>query len=217
MKLSKVLHFLAAIVVVIPIAVVTWLLSRPIPMIDPPLMAVDHRVFPGPQFEEMVYLAPAEWKREILSRFEENDLRNNPESSTEVYRLVFLPTFDPPVSVRVENRSGQYSVSVTKLSGQGGFGFDELGRRKPTTARFISNQDWLDLERLIEECRFWEVPTFDVHDVPVTDGAYWILEGENGLYHRVQRITPSPKLEAAMVKVLDLGGVKNDYPGYFVE
>ena len=220
MKLSKVIHVLAAIVMVIPIAVVAWMLSRPLPKIDPPVMAVDHRAFPGPKLENndyLEYLAPIEWKREVLDRFGENDLRTQPDASTQVYRFVFLPTFDPPVCVRVDNRSGQYSVAATKLSGLGGFGFDELGSRKPTRARFISREDWLDLQRRVEESRFWELPRIDILDEPVNDGAYWVLEGENGLYHRVQRITPSAKLQAAMVKMLDLGGVRKDYAGYIDE
>lgn len=220
MNLSKVIQFLAAIVLVTPMAVFTWLLSRPLPKIDPPMMPVDHRVFPGPQLENndyLEYLSPIEWKREILDRFGENDLRTQPDASTQVYRLVFLPTFDPPVCIRVESRAGQYSVEVTKLSGLGGFGFDELGSRKPTVSRYISRQDWLDLERLIDASRFWELPRVDILDEPVPDGAWWVLEGENGLYHRVQRITPHVKLKAAMVKMLDLGGVKDDYRGYFIE
>jgi hypothetical protein len=214
MRLSKVVHFLVAIVLVIPIAVVAWILSRPLPGIDSPLMAVDQRERSGPTFED-VRFTRAEWKREILDRFDENDLKDQADPAAQVYRLVFLPTFHEPVCIRVDNRSGQYSVIVTKLSGQGGFTFDELGKRWPSEAKFISHNDWLGLERLIEASRFWELETIDVFDEPVNDGAYWVLEGENGLYHRVERIRPSEHLKTAMLRLIDLGGVRNDYAGYF--
>jgi hypothetical protein len=216
MKLSKVLHFLAAIVVALPIAVFAWLLSRPLPDIDPPLMAVDQREHSGPTFKD-VRFTQTDWKREILDRFDENDLKDQSDPAAQVYRLVFLPTFDQPVCIRLDSRSGQYAVTVTKLSGQGGFTFDELGRRRPSETKSISRDDWLGLERLIETSRFWELETIDVFDEPVNDGAYWVLEGKNGLYHRVERIRPSEHLKTAMLRLIDLGGVRHDYAGYFEE
>ena len=216
MKLLKPAGAIIAIFVLGSIAVIGWQLSQRLPEIDPPQMAIDHRHISGPQLEDQ-YLAPPEWKREILSRFDENDLRANSDSSVKVYRLVFLPSFRAPVCIRIENRAGQFAAVATKLKGTAGFTFDELGTREPEKARFISEADWLAFERLIETSRFWELETVDLMDEPVNDGAFWVLEGENGLYHRVQRIQPPRDLRMAMLRMIELAGVRNDYESYFTE
>jgi len=179
-------------------------------------MAVDHRIFSGPQLQEDYY-GPPEWKREILSRFDDVDLRRYPQSNVEVYRLVFLPSFRKPISIRIENRSGSYAAIATRLNGTAGFGYDELGRQESERARFISKDDWLAFNQLIEDSRFWEMETLDIWDEPVNDGAHWVLEGENGMYHRVSRITPSRKLRVAMLRMIELADARGDYEGYFSE
>jgi hypothetical protein len=56
--------------------------------------------------------------------------------------------------------------------------------------RPLSKDEWATFKSLLENARFWELPTVDGKPIGL-DGAFWVLEGAEGRrYHAVDRQSP---------------------------
>ncbi|MEO5857809.1 MAG: hypothetical protein ABIR33_02555 [Pyrinomonadaceae bacterium] len=202
------------LVAIIPAALGFWYLNKELPTVDPPRLPIDDRTSLDPDLNFLQ--SSTYWDEEILRRFNEQPLSAIDSGSVNrVYRLILMPTFDRPVCVRVESKQGRKTVAIKVLDGLGGYGAEEYGKFMSAKERALTEQEWTEIERLIESSSFWYIPRIDIRAVPVTDGATWVLEGATDSYHLVERITPSPQLEELMVYLLELSGVKNDYQGYY--
>ena len=123
------------------------------------------------------------------------------EHSEVVFRLTWIPTFDPTVMVRLDKRGANYTLHAATLSGAGGYEPGEL-RRDTTLA--LSEHDWPAWLSLVGSARFWEATTSQTDSAigpdgkPVVlvgrDGARWLLEARRGTqYHAVDRWSPHAK------------------------
>ena len=125
----------------------------------------------------------------------------------ESYRLIWIPTFHPPVSVRIW-RSGEKQFLVTKqLDGRGGYGMGQLAFQD---LRSLSDDESKEFMRLLGQSGYWDLPSHD-DSLPPQDGATWIIEGiRNRKQHQVNRHSPSSEFREACVYLVKLSGLKTE-------
>jgi hypothetical protein len=147
----------------------------------------------------------------VLDRFQEMPLEELPACVDESYRLIWIPTFHAPISVRIW-RSGEKQFLVTKqLDGRGGYGMGQLASQD---LRSLSDDDWNEFMRLMRQAGFWDLPSHD-DSPPPNDGATWFIEGiRNGKHHQVNRHSPSSEFREACIYLVKLSGLKTEIERY---
>jgi hypothetical protein len=121
-----------------------------------------------------------------------------------VYRLLWLPTFHHPVCVRVEQAPRGAKLHVTVLDGEGGYDPGQVALERNVV---LSEEEWKNLNELLELTRFWAMPTI-VRDDGGCDGDQLIVEGlRDGTYHLVDRGVAEPAYEKLCRHMLDLMGL----------
>jgi hypothetical protein len=144
------------------------------------------------------------WYGEYLRAMKEVSLLNTTDENHEVYRFLWLRTFDHPVAVRIE-RDGRHSFRVVseELTGEGGYGAGKILRKDNLT---ISKEQWCEFINLLEQAHFWTEPSSN--DRGGLDGAQWVLEGvKSNRYHIVDRWSPeNGKFRDACIHLLKLSG-----------
>ncbi|WP_417602383.1 hypothetical protein [Owenweeksia hongkongensis] len=144
-----------------------------------PLEPFQDTSFPG-STQSNIYYA------QYLRAFEEESLYKQ-SGEIIIYRFTWLRTFHHPVMVRVENINDKLRVYWKVMDGMGGYGTDTLLQNERSG---ISFQNWNELDSLIDETDFWNLPQGE-RKPPNTDGSNWLLEGyRNGNYHLVDRHSP---------------------------
>ena len=133
------------------------------------------------------------------------------KESPEVYRLLVVPTFSRPLSIRIERRGAEYFITSKTLSGQGGY---DPGHLQDVREYVIMPREWHHFKGLLQESAFWLLPAEDKKFEPDSegsveiclDGSTWLLEGlRNGEYHAVERYCPElPTFEACGHFLLEL-------------
>ncbi|OYZ02523.1 MAG: hypothetical protein B7Y37_01660 [Sphingobacteriia bacterium 28-36-52] len=108
--------------------------------------------------------------------------------ATETYRFTWLRTFHKPISIRLQNRFGDYILTLKMANGAGGY---QIGKLIQDTSFYISKKEWNEFTSSINSIDFWKLPSADISEIG-KDGSEWILEGQkNGKYHFVIRWTPN--------------------------
>jgi hypothetical protein len=126
--------------------------------------------------------------------------RNN--TSVEVYRFLWLRSFDQPIAVRlVVTPTGGLLISKA-TSGKAGFGSGRLIRdresvlSKESTSWFLQGVDRVD---------FWNAPSRDNRSAKTSEvsGAEWIIEGvRGGRYHVIDRWSPDSNDPAHVLGIM---------------
>jgi len=127
-------------------------------------------------------------------------------SEEEVYRFLWLPTFQHPLSVRITRTGDGAALDMAELTGASG---DEPGTVGRHEERKLTNAEWQSLQAALGAIDFWNMPANQLPPDPTvvhTDGTIWILEGYRaGAYHVVDRWSPEKTPYAnACLKFLDL-------------
>jgi len=145
-----------------------------------------------------------EWYGKHLRAMGESSLLDIKNGDTEIYRFLWLRTFDHPISVRIERTAYSFRLTSIELNGAGGY---EPGRKLRTDNVEIFSDQWCHLTSLLDRAKFWSEPTVDP-DLPGNDGSQWILEGVNDeRYHIVDRWTPqNGGIRDACIYLLRLSG-----------
>lgn len=152
------------------------------------------------------------WEEKTLSKFKEKLLTD--DKSEESYRLVLLPTFDAPIAIRISQFHNQKILKIKKLSGEGGFGLEKFGKLSYEKTKILTDEEWNNATNLLEQMSFWNTSSLS-DEIPVTDGATWVLEGKNkDISHQVERITPDDKFKAICSYFLKLSEFEKKYEGY---
>lgn len=119
------------------------------------------------------------------------------DPNAEVYRFLYLRSFDSPISIRFVITGDGGRLISKKTGGKGGFetGSLILSREsrlsKEATEWFLAN---------LKEVSFWDIPAHG--RASGLDGAEWIVEGvRQGRYHIVDRWSPDPKDPAHMLGI----------------
>lgn len=144
------------------------------------------------------------WYSKHLAAMEEPSLSCGPPTADVSYRFLWLPTWGPPVSVRVTRTENRMQIDAVELSGAGGYEPGTVARRQSTTLAFT---DWERIERALSAARFWNAPT--TVDRFGADGTEWIAEGRLAQrYHVVDRWAsrPNDAFHALGLVFLDVAG-----------
>ncbi|MEJ7862981.1 MAG: hypothetical protein WKF90_15240 [Pyrinomonadaceae bacterium] len=90
-----------------------WLLNRPLPTIDLPQnlpeCASDFNA-------ETTSDSASVWRIKFLARFREIPLKESSAKVDEVYRLIWIPTFDKPTVIRVWRSGESFYVATKRLN-----------------------------------------------------------------------------------------------------
>jgi hypothetical protein len=111
------------------------------------------------------------------------------DEDVEAYRLLFLPSFDFPTSIRIWRERDQYFMTIKQLEaewlpGDGGKGL------KLSSTRPLKVNEWAHFNRLLTRANFWSMPSPDVREAGL-DGFSFTLEGKReGQYHVAYRWVP---------------------------
>jgi hypothetical protein len=106
------------------------------------------------------------------------------DPKVKIYRLLILPTWGNPISVRFEKKGDSYVLASRRLDGEGGYDIGKLTEMKDVTLNGASSRE---LDTLLAKMNFFAIPVQD--DTRVSDGDEWILEGvSGGKYHMIHRV-----------------------------
>jgi hypothetical protein len=115
-----------------------------------------------------------------------------------VYRLLFLPTFERPVMVRLTEAERTWRVVCKRSDGRGGYGPGPLLSEEE---RDLSPAEAKQFGTLLSGAAFWDMPSFD--KTAGLDGSQAVLEGvSEGRYHVVDRWSPRGTPYAKLVEFL---------------
>ena len=154
---------------------------------------------------------------QTLAAFEEPSINPGVAGKAEVIRVIVWPTFESPVTVRVEARGGEkYQLIAKRLKGDGGYQPGPVNKAK---RRKLRRAEWDQLQSLLAKAGFWSMateederfaPQPDGSQMMCLDGTNWTVEViSNRGYHAVQRYCPKEGSFTAigqyMVKLSKLG------------
>ena len=107
----------------------------------------------------------------------------------EVFRFVWLPSFDPAVAVTVSLTSTGSTLVAKRLNGAGGYAPGSVAQDISLT---LSSAQEKQLQTLVQTARFFTESTEEPSSESIgLDGAQWILEwSARGRYHAVDRWSP---------------------------
>jgi len=140
-----------------------------------------------------------------LQGFEE-PLIYSRNDDTEIYRFLWMRSFDEPFVIRMEKTKEEQYVIVKKKNGISG---GQLGEIVMNDTIPLSESQWADFVDVLNESDFWETPSIEKTEQLINDGAYWIVEGRlHDKYHVVYRHSPSryrdPKFRQLGLYMLEL-------------
>ena len=124
------------------------------------------------------------WYSKHLAAMGEPSLWRTPRNA-EIYRILWLRTFDAPMAFRLTIKPDRSSELITKrTNGQGGY---EPGRVVINKATQIDKDETQILLATLVRLKFWGAQTNETGPRGF-DGAQWIIEGvKDGKYHVVDR------------------------------
>lgn len=146
----------------------------------------------------------SEWYVRFLRKMRENSLLDFAEADTEVYRFLWLRSFDHPIAVTIIRERHSLSLVSKELDGAGGY---EPGKMLRTDNLWLTEEQWCTFRQKLERAGFWIMPARERDDIG-NDGSQWILEGvSDGRYHAVDRWSPrNGDYRAACLYLLGLSG-----------
>jgi hypothetical protein len=143
-----------------------------------------------------------------LRRMGETSLwkRDKEEREDSIFRLVWIPSFDDPVSVRIVHSGGSFTLHAVRIDGTS---INRPGKVRVKKQVKLTQAEWTDLQDYLERARFWKMPTIVDREFFSTDGDWLICEGvANGKYHVVNRLNvPDPNYEKLCWYMLSLSGL----------
>jgi hypothetical protein len=139
-----------------------------------------------------------DWYAKYLVALQEPSLweLSRKDTNAEVYRFLWLRSFDNPIAVRLIVTSDGGRLLSKTTSGKGGF---EPGHLLLNRESRLSREatEWFLTE--VRHARFWDVPTKN-NSRDGLDGAEWIVEGvKQGRYHIIDRFSPYDPKDPAHV------------------
>ena len=126
------------------------------------------------------------WYSEHLLSLKEPSLLAPASRKEEIYRFVWLRSFEEPVSIRVKSEGKKRDIFIKKTDSKHS---SVVGKLNFDHSRSLSDEEWQQFLILLENTCFWGMRSWD--DRLGKDGAFWILKGVNGgRHHIVARWSP---------------------------
>jgi len=147
---------------------------------------IDAQYFPEGAFSKRE--GRLNWITEFYSAMQEQPLSCLHED-VEAYRFLFLPSFEPPASIRVWREGDRKYIELRQLSS---IGSPQNGAKdmRATETRALTEKEWRHLLELLEKANFWSMPTEDEKPIGLGNASF-LLEGKKPRqYHVVDRWFP---------------------------
>jgi hypothetical protein len=150
-----------------------------------------------------------DWYGKHLRAMGEKSLLDVSDGEAEIYRFLWLRSFDHPVFVRVERHQNKIKLFTKELDGAGGY---EPGKVLRSYSRNLDRTEWCEFLKLLRQADYWNLPP--KIEEGGADGARWILEGvRENRYHLVDRWSPDAgEYREACLYLLRLSGFEVDKP-----
>jgi hypothetical protein len=111
------------------------------------------------------------------------------DKSANVYRFLWLGSYEHPASVRISRAGDMVTMHVTRHDRHPGF-LQEKDHPKVTVDREVklTLKQWEDFVGRLEAAKFWSAPTEVIGNQGIADGDRLLIEGiKGGKYHVVDR------------------------------
>ncbi len=125
-----------------------------------------------------------EWYEDWITRMEETSIYNKCDRNKDVYRLSWLPSFDPPIAIRVVKRETGIELIGKRMR--------EAPYDNPSASDYrykkksLQVEEWNRLMNFLKEIYFWDLPTVpNIYtvlndstvrvDMQGNDGAQWLM------------------------------------------
>ncbi len=124
------------------------------------------------------------------------------EHEDEVYRFLWLRSFDNPISLRMQKSLAEFTLIIKQSDGKGGY---DPGKLNASWTKKLSVWQWMKFKSLLESECFWTMD-YTAHELAIIDGAWWQLEGKReNRYHIVRKASPTKgKFYEACLYLLEL-------------
>ncbi|MEQ1606961.1 MAG: hypothetical protein ABL999_19015 [Pyrinomonadaceae bacterium] len=144
------------------------------------------------------------WYGKHLTAMDEPSLIADRDLESEVYRFLWLRTFDHPMAIRIVRSSDVVTLTVVEMTGAGGY---EPGSILLKKTKIIEGDHWCVFQKKLETADYWNLGADK--RLSGNDGAQWVLEGVRaGRYHMVDRWSPEEtNFRDACLYLLELSGV----------
>ena len=145
-----------------------------------------------------------DWYGKPLTAMKEPSLLDPVDDDKEIYRFLWLRSFDHPMAVRIERSLTDTKLIFTETSG-------DRDREPETIIRHeeksIDDSQWCRFLTLMDQAGYWNLG--EDREGGAQDGAQWIVEGvREGRYHLVDRQSPEGgEYRAACLYLLEIAGV----------
>lgn len=138
-----------------------------------------------------------EWFGSALAAMEEPVLSGGGKPADYfALRILYLPTWGPPVAMRYEAGGTQGTYRAVMLSGKGGY---DPGTIKAQKSRVLSSDEIANIKRALADSGYWMLS--DKDEVLGLDGTEVVIETIQDGHHRVfVRWTPSSDANARKLK-----------------
>jgi hypothetical protein len=135
------------------------------------------------------------WYSEQLAALNEPVLYNN-KSVVEVYRFMWIRSFDPAIIVRIEKQvDGKYMLSWKQGTGGAGYPIPKNYKIIVDKHKYITKENWDFFHYRLKQLDFNKLNTIDKSQTGM-DGAEWVLEeSSRNYYHVTDRWTPKPETD----------------------
>ena len=148
---------------------------------------------------------------QLYGAFQELSLYAMPDCVDEAYSLTWIPSFHPPVLVRLW-REGDRSFMVAKELDTKGW--SKFGSIKETNSRALTQFEWRDFTDLLSRTSFWDL-TSTVNETLPQDGAVWLVDGLRAKqYHWVRRRVPNDQAGDISKHLIRLSGLETAHGLY---
>jgi hypothetical protein len=124
------------------------------------------------------------WFTQFLIRMDEPPFYSAASYQPLTIRLLCLPTWSEPCSIRLQSSGLSFHLWGRELDGEAGFDVGRLVRREE---RLLTGQDAAQVWELWRYLRFWSLAESDPES-EVFDGTTYVLEAaERSRYHLIHR------------------------------
>ncbi len=146
-----------------------------------------------------------DWYGSFLKSMGEESLLKD-SKDTEVYRFLWLRTFDYPIFVRVEKRNDSIKLFSKEMDGDARYVTGKVLRK---VNKNLDVAQWNEFLSLLEKSQYWQMP---MNGATGRDGSNWILEGvRDNRYHIVDRWSPeNGEYREACIYLLKLSSMDDD-------
>ena len=152
-----------------------------------------------------------EWFNDVLARMQEPPIISaaGRQPSRAGLRLLIIPTFRPPETVRIEKTGESYELHYKLLSGAGGY---NPGNLTASSSRSISADAWRSINEQALSESLLQLPRRNIGCV--FDGDMWILESYHGQEHAIFTYAcPQPGIYRSLCdSLLVLAGSTQPHP-----